>query len=187
MQFTYGDDGLHPDKMENNDRPVDFNRLRLHVSQIAPCLDEESLPFDSLMGLVEKKLQEDPFKSLERCFAKKKSSSPVSGSVFLQEIRDFFSSIGAEEQSVVGKRLTETQLGMILQSALEKFLLAFVEPGEACGAMGAQSISEPGTQMTLKVRVCGQEQLLHLYFSPIFLLSHLFFCHRLFTLAGSHP
>ena len=26
-----------------------------------------------------------------------------------------------------------------------------VEPGEAVGAMGAQSISEPGTQMTLKV------------------------------------
>jgi DNA-directed RNA polymerase III subunit RPC1 len=26
-----------------------------------------------------------------------------------------------------------------------------VEPGEAVGAIGAQSISEPGTQMTLKV------------------------------------
>jgi len=29
--------------------------------------------------------------------------------------------------------------------------LAMVEPGEAVGAIGAQSISEPGTQMTLKV------------------------------------
>ena len=30
-------------------------------------------------------------------------------------------------------------------------LSAMVEPGEAVGAIGAQSISEPGTQMTLKV------------------------------------
>lgn len=38
---------------------------------------------------------------------------------------------------------------------LINFLLsAMVEPGEAVGAMGAQSISEPGTQMTLKVRLC---------------------------------
>ena len=40
----------------------------------------------------------------------------------------------------------------MLQTLREKILLAYVEPGEAVGAIGAQSISEPGTQMTLKVR-----------------------------------
>ena len=39
-----------------------------------------------------------------------------------------------------------------LSSALTKYTKALVEPGEAVGAIGAQSISEPGTQMTLKVR-----------------------------------
>jgi len=157
VQFTYGDDGLHPDKMENNDRPVDFNRLLLHVSQIAPCRDEEPLDGKALVELVEKKLAEEPFKSIEQ-----------NGTVFLQEIRDFFASITAEEneknsfprksdaddngitQTRNSARVTPTQLRMMLESAFEKFLLAFVEPGEACGAMGAQSISEPGTQMTLK-------------------------------------
>ena len=37
VQFTYGDDSLDPEKMENNDRPVQFDRLRLHISQIYPC------------------------------------------------------------------------------------------------------------------------------------------------------
>jgi len=157
VQFTYGDDGLHPDKMENNDRPVDFHRLRLHVTQIAPCRDEKALPIDELTEYVEQKLGEDPFDSLEE----------KGGAVFLQEIRHFFSSVVAEEKALrpddetweshgsyawINSRLTATQIGMILQTALEKFLLSFVEPGEACGAIGAQSISEPGTQMTLKVR-----------------------------------
>jgi DNA-directed RNA polymerase III subunit RPC1 len=30
---------------------------------------------------------------------------------------------------------------------------AQIEPGTAVGALGAQSIGEPGTQMTLKVRI----------------------------------
>ena len=190
VQFTYGDDGLHPDKMENNDRPVDFQRLRLHVSQIAPCRDEAALRGDTLMELVEAKLAEEPFKSLEQ----------ENGAVFLQEIRDFFTSVAAEENSPStgsyagdddgrrtwnNSRVTATQLGMILQSALERFLLAFVEPGEACGAMGAQSISEPGTQMTLKVRV---EATRHSLFRSPFAgsLSHVIRFSRPSTLAGSH-
>jgi len=74
-------------------------------------------------------------------------------------------------------RFTETQLDEFLKSALTKYTKgkftfprtlasatptltliihtsmssAMVEPGEAVGAIGAQSISEPGTQMTLKV------------------------------------
>lgn len=34
--------------------------------------------------------------------------------------------------------------------ALHKYNRSHVQPGEAIGALGAQSISEPGTQMTLK-------------------------------------
>lgn len=160
VQFTYGDDGLHPDKMENNDRPVDFDRLRLHVAQLYPCLDEDAVSVDSLMNIVDERLNLDPFKSLGERGCR----------VFLQEIRDFFTDIVTYEKSLrqsgsesysldseddrkwLSTRLTETQVAMILKTAHEKFLLSFVEPGEACGAIGAQSISEPGTQMTLKVR-----------------------------------
>lgn len=33
---------------------------------------------------------------------------------------------------------------------IDKFVRARIEPGTAVGAVGAQSIGEPGTQMTLK-------------------------------------
>lgn len=47
-------------------------------------------------------------------------------------------------------RITESQFRVILEEALGRYNRACVEPGEAVGAVGAQSISEPATQMTLK-------------------------------------
>lgn len=47
-------------------------------------------------------------------------------------------------------RITRHQLETVMTQALDRYLRAIVEPGEAVGAVGAQSISEPGTQMTLK-------------------------------------
>jgi DNA-directed RNA polymerase III subunit RPC1 len=41
-------------------------------------------------------------------------------------------------------------LKMFVSLCLEKYKKAHVEPGHAVGAVGAQSIGEPGTQMTLK-------------------------------------
>ncbi|RHY45719.1 hypothetical protein DYB30_008220, partial [Aphanomyces astaci] len=36
VQFTYGDDGLNPAFMEGDDRPVDFDRLVVHVKNTVP-------------------------------------------------------------------------------------------------------------------------------------------------------
>jgi DNA-directed RNA polymerase III subunit RPC1 len=158
VQFTYGDDGLHPDKMEVNDRPVDFERLRLHISQTSPCPEEEALDGENLMVLVNARLKEERFTSL----------LPV-GRVFLQEVHDYFKELAAAQNTMISdmgtdmigyrtwntSRITRTQLDLILQASLEKILLAGVQPGEAVGAIGAQSISEPGTQMTLKVSELG--------------------------------
>jgi len=47
-------------------------------------------------------------------------------------------------------RLTRSHLDIIIGAALAKYRASFIEPGEAVGAVGAQSLSEPGTQMTLK-------------------------------------
>jgi DNA-directed RNA polymerase III subunit RPC1 len=43
VQFTYGDDGLNPDKMENNDRPVDFKRVFMSARENMPYRDESTL------------------------------------------------------------------------------------------------------------------------------------------------
>ena len=152
VQFTYGDDGLHPDKMENNDRPVDFERLHMHIRETSPCLEETTLVGKELIDLVDEKLLEKRFQDL----------LPTSV-VFLQEIRDFVADLVDKQNQFIEMgvdnydrvfwdncRMTKTQLDLLLAEALKKCTIAYVEPGEAVGAIGAQSISEPGTQMTLK-------------------------------------
>lgn len=46
--------------------------------------------------------------------------------------------------------LTARQLRHVFEVARSKYRRAYMEPGEAAGAIAAQSIGEPGTQMTLK-------------------------------------
>lgn len=154
VQFTYGDDSLSPVMMENNDRPVDLNRLRLHVSQIFPCLQEPNLLKDQLLEKVDRSLSEDRFQRLL-----------PNGRIFLTEIETFFKGVVTQQEQVIescqqdefiqqriwnSSRFTNTQVDEFLKVAFTKYTKALVEPGEAVGAIGAQSISEPGTQMTLK-------------------------------------
>lgn len=47
-------------------------------------------------------------------------------------------------------KVSATTLKLFIRLCLEKYKKAHVEPGHAVGAVGAQSIGEPGTQMTLK-------------------------------------
>lgn len=47
-------------------------------------------------------------------------------------------------------KLSAKTLDRFVKTCLEKYERAKVEPGHAVGAVGAQSIGEPGTQMTLK-------------------------------------
>lgn len=47
-------------------------------------------------------------------------------------------------------KVTEEQLKMFLDICWTKYVKAKIEPGSTVGAVGAQSIGEPGTQMTLK-------------------------------------
>lgn len=48
------------------------------------------------------------------------------------------------------ERLTVSQLVEFIHTCKEKYMKAVIEPGTAVGALAAQSIGEPGTQMTLK-------------------------------------
>jgi hypothetical protein len=47
-------------------------------------------------------------------------------------------------------RLTASQLALFFRTVERKYVRSVIEPGTAVGAIGAQSIGEPGTQMTLK-------------------------------------
>lgn len=158
VQFVYGDDNLNPEKMENNGRPVHFDRLRVNIRQSFPCTAEPALRSRELADALEAYLLESRFQNLL-----------PTGAKFLAEIRDYYQGLATKQNDLIeivgidssdldramwnSCRVTRTQLGLALEAALAKYTEAFVEPGEAVGATGAQSISEPGTQMTLKVRM----------------------------------
>lgn len=159
VQFIYGDDSLNPAFMEDNNRPVDFDRLHLNVSELHSCRDDPMLPKSDLMELVHKKLMQSQYQDLL-----------PRGQMFHDEIVKYFSTAAAilddflrdtdvctTEQMLSQRiwkdcRFTRKQIDIFFEKAHEKYTKAYVEPGEAIGATGAQSISEPGTQMTLKVR-----------------------------------
>ena len=54
------------------------------------------------------------------------------------------------ESPADGVPVTTTQLNAFLDACMAKYISKRIEPGTAVGAIGAQSIGEPGTQMTLK-------------------------------------
>lgn len=63
----------------------------------------------------------------------------------------FLLNTDAEKMAVDNKlKVTEEQLRIFLEICRVKYLKAKIEPGSTVGAVGAQSIGEPGTQMTLK-------------------------------------
>lgn len=53
-------------------------------------------------------------------------------------------------QHSTARELTQSSLLKFVDICLEKYGRSIVQPGTAVGAIGAQSIGEPGTQMTLK-------------------------------------
>ena len=58
--------------------------------------------------------------------------------------------LGDTEVNKMAQSPTRKQLQHFLDECFRRYRRAVAEPGSAVGAMGAQSIGEPGTQMTLK-------------------------------------
>jgi DNA-directed RNA polymerase subunit A" len=78
---------------------------------------------------------EDLKKELEKC------SSELPKSI-IQELE--------EKLSKIIDRLTKSDVEKVVSEVIRQYKEALVEPGEAVGTVAAQSIGEPGTQMTLR-------------------------------------
>ncbi|KAG5182619.1 RNA polymerase III, largest subunit [Tribonema minus] len=165
VQFVYGDDGLSPQCMEctvklklskwdeavDVGRPVEFGKLLTHVKAIEPCPSERALEPAEIKKRAAAAIHRPAFQQIL-----------PTGSRLHEEVKAFFQGVaddsaasdGAKAEAEVllrnTARLTSSQMESMLSHALDKYCMARVEPGEAVGAIGAQSISEPGTQMTLK-------------------------------------
>ncbi|KDQ65120.1 hypothetical protein JAAARDRAFT_28779 [Jaapia argillacea MUCL 33604] len=172
VQFTYGDDGLDPGCLEGDAQPVDLVRAWSHASKIATRVGRALLPFE-IMEFVDRTLNQKKYVS--ECTAAFRATVRgfVTEHVALKvaEIRkgrgmfdalerepewdaDTDLSLGASaaEIAIVDNmsKVTEAQLRTFMGLCWSKYVKAKIEPGSTVGAVGAQSIGEPGTQMTLK-------------------------------------
>lgn len=146
VQLIYGDDGLDPVFMEGRDgAPVDFKRLLMRTRAERP-----PRPTD---GAIEGEQDEGQLSAeFDAAFAR--NVNAASAKELYNNIADSYKQslvkflIGALKGT--GAALTQEQQASFLDAAVRRYLMKKSEPGTAVGAIGAQSIGEPGTQMTLK-------------------------------------
>ncbi|GAO48072.1 DNA-directed RNA polymerase III complex large subunit Rpc1 [Saitoella complicata NRRL Y-17804] len=180
VQFVYGDDGLDPTYLEGDGEPVEFKRTWKHCQNKVFLrslgkhdLGERGLlPFE-INQIVEEALQEpnfirnctDAFLNKVKEFVHKSIASELKKiredkgllpmlmpPEDVAEIETIDDAVPPVERMAVQQLLTvtKTQILVFLRLCWEKYMKAKVEPGTAVGAVGAQAIGEPGTQMTLK-------------------------------------
>ncbi|KAJ3348238.1 hypothetical protein HDU83_001425 [Entophlyctis luteolus] len=156
VQFTYGDDGLDPAKIESSLHPVEFPRNLLHAMSVyVDKKDVALLPYQ--ISEIFKKEKDLKFKgfsteyvdALENFVA----NELVAKQAEMRRLKGFED--GLQPSRTAGShhlknKITKKQFDLFLSICRSKYHKAQIEPGTAVGAIGAQSIGEPGTQMTLK-------------------------------------
>ncbi|XP_071725233.1 LOW QUALITY PROTEIN: DNA-directed RNA polymerase III subunit 1-like [Rutidosis leptorrhynchoides] len=161
VQFLYGDDKMDPALMEGkNGIPLNFDRLFMKVKATCPPRQDSFLSPEEISERAEKQLAEhdatcgggcsEAFRKSLLAFLEKhkkqlgEKMKLVEGSAEGKE----FGIRSSLAHKVCG--ITEKQLEVFLRICLSRYHMKRIEAGTSIGAIGAQSIGEPGTQMTLK-------------------------------------
>ncbi|KAK2176857.1 hypothetical protein NP493_625g00001 [Ridgeia piscesae] len=154
VQFMYGADGLDPAEMEGNEHPVDLSRIMQHIKNKYACPNEMALTGSQLTLIMDAALELEEFKELSSSFKDDLKNYMYGLAKKVTTTRQKYNIPESQKQKgqVVYQlnRVTATQVQKFLVCCREKFMRAKMEPGTAVGAVAAQSIGEPGTQMTLK-------------------------------------
>ncbi|KAI3851217.1 hypothetical protein MKW92_003705 [Papaver armeniacum] len=172
VQFLYGDDGMDPSRMEGKDgTPLNLDRLYMKVKATCPARGHSSLSPTEILELVVARLSKhdmtpeggcsDAFKKSlldEEGFMQKKEGGFLGKCITslkntrrdLQLDGEKRGSESLEKVSANIAGITLQQLQVFLETCISRYHLKRIEAGSAIGAIGAQSIGEPGTQMTLK-------------------------------------
>jgi DNA-directed RNA polymerase III subunit RPC1 len=155
IQLTYGDDGLDPCEMEAADgHPIDFKRSLVDSIQ-------QSGPFLSPTELREHSKAEVDAARSELAAASSSAFTVLDRALkFLFDIAESQEKLSVDalepkdsawlDTCMAAHGLTCSQVHTFVERVKSKIFRSTVEPGSAVGAVGAQSIGEPGTQMTLK-------------------------------------
>lgn len=150
VEFIYGGDGLDPVYMEVKDKPVDLVRQMMHTRARYTCRDEQPISADEIVPVAKGILEEVEFKSAREDSKKESLNFLASHAVRVAAIQARYEHMADLPVVREIERITPGQIRKFLESVRDKYTLAITEPGTAVGAVAAQSIGEPGTQMTLK-------------------------------------
>ncbi|KAL1971699.1 hypothetical protein VTN31DRAFT_2320 [Thermomyces dupontii] len=175
IQFSYGGDNLDPVDMEGKAKPVHFERAWNHALATNYDINDRSLLPSEIMNITEEMLSKQRARYARRDLLghqldyMDRSDHGIdqfeSGRDFVESIQKFVESkveglihAGADSPSDVRRQMALNHVGKVseralrafIKSCLTKYERAKIEPGHAVGAVGAQSIGEPGTQMTLR-------------------------------------
>jgi DNA-directed RNA polymerase III subunit RPC1 len=165
VQFLYGDDAFDPLVAESEEFPVDLKEYQDEFDEDGMKNVESSDEYKMIRGIIEK---EDILENRD-IFAELKEQKEIWIQKMVQTIEDFFftplltiypkfcrSNLKLNTQLIkiyLTLSLKETPLSRIqtiFTSIQKKMMSVYVHPGEAVGALTAQSLGEPCTQMTLK-------------------------------------
>uniref|UniRef100_A0A8C2Q370 DNA-directed RNA polymerase n=1 Tax=Cyprinus carpio TaxID=7962 RepID=A0A8C2Q370_CYPCA len=154
IQFIYGGDGLDPAAMEGKDEPLEFRRVLDNIRAVHSCPGEPALSRNELILTSDSIMKRKDFLCCKDTFLEEIRKFIKTVSEKIKKTRDKYgiNDNGTTEPKVLYQldRITPTQLEKFLETCRDKYMRAQMEPGSAVGALCAQSIGEPGTQMTLK-------------------------------------
>lgn len=121
----------------------------MHLRAKYPCRDEVPLRGEKILVTAEQILQTDEFQDARSDFKKETTEFLTKYGERLRDLQNRYSQCRSPVVMEI-ERTTAGQIHKFLESVRDKYNLAVTEPGTAVGALAAQSIGEPGTQMTLK-------------------------------------
>jgi DNA-directed RNA polymerase III subunit RPC1 len=172
VQFMYGDDGLDPAELEGNALPVEYLRSWRHCKALTQHVEERGLLPYEIAEMVAAELASPRWikETTEkyRDQVQEFMTAIVDKAAAIREAHGLYPALEREDEwdedtdltmgaSIAALAIVDNQTKVkrvavteFLDTCYVKYMRAKVEPGSAVGAVGAQSIGEPGTQMTLK-------------------------------------
>ncbi|XP_057978200.1 DNA-directed RNA polymerase III subunit 1 [Malania oleifera] len=151
VQFLYGDDGMDPAQMEGKKGfPLNFERLFLKVKATCPPKSNKYLLPSEISAEISERLKKHDMTVDGGCSsAFKKSLSNFLEICIVKRLEDMSNALELDVANKIAG-ITSQQLQVFLDTCILRYHSKRLEAGTAIGAIGAQSIGEPGTQMTLK-------------------------------------
>ena len=164
VEFLYGDDSLDSLSMEDETMPVPLAKLfsRLKGTSFMYPNERSLYPYELIQSVKDALAKPANVGPITEKFIKALEKFVIDYANKLAAIREKLGLVpgldGKDEvmrtdaDSIIDKnwKICKSQMDVFYQTCWKKYQCAYVAAGEAVGAVAAQSIGEPSTQMTLK-------------------------------------